>query len=77
MQRSIRITLGLLAVLMGSQAAAQNYPVRPIRVIVPFPAGGNVDVFSRVLFRQVEIEIGGTSSLTIAAAPTVLSVPTP
>ena len=39
---------------------AQPYPSRPIRVIVPFPAGGNVDVFSRVLFRQVEIEIGGT-----------------
>jgi tripartite-type tricarboxylate transporter receptor subunit TctC len=60
MHCSTRITLGLIAILLSGLAAAQQYPTRPIRVIVPFPAGGNVDVFSRVLFRQVEIEIGGT-----------------
>ena len=55
-QRSICIMLGLFA--LAGQAIAQQYPSRPIRLIVPFPAGGNVDVFSRVLFRQVETEIG-------------------
>ncbi|MBY0266346.1 MAG: tripartite tricarboxylate transporter substrate binding protein, partial [Burkholderiales bacterium] len=55
------LALGLLALLFSNLAAAQQqYPNRPIRLIIPFPAGGNVDVFSRVLFRQVEIEIGGT-----------------
>ncbi len=58
MQRTIAMTLGLLAILLAGQAVAQQYPVRPIRLVVPFPAGGNVDVFSRVLFRQVETEIG-------------------
>ena len=62
MQRSIRFMLGLFAVLISGHVIAQTqkYPVRPIRVIVPFPAGGNVDVFSRVLFRQAETEIGTT-----------------
>lgn len=60
MQCSIRILFGLLAILLTGQVSAQQYPIRPIRLIVPFPAGGNVDVFSRVLFRQVEAEIGTT-----------------
>lgn len=60
MHRSIRIMPCLFAILLSGFAAAQQYPTRPIRVIVPFPAGGNVDVFSRVLFRQVETEIGTT-----------------
>jgi tripartite-type tricarboxylate transporter receptor subunit TctC len=51
----VAAVLGLVAI--GVQAAA-SYPSRPIRVVIPFPAGGNVDVFGRVLFRQVEQEIG-------------------
>ena len=58
MQRSISMVIGLLVIAFAGQALAQQYPTRPIRLIVPFPAGGNVDVFSRVLFRQVEAEIG-------------------
>lgn len=58
MQRSISAMLGLLVLALAGQALAQQYPARPIRLIVPFPAGGNVDVFSRTLFHQVEAEIG-------------------
>lgn len=58
MHRSISAVFGLLALALAGQAIAQQYPSRPIRLIVPFPAGGNVDVFSRVLFRQVETEMG-------------------
>jgi tripartite-type tricarboxylate transporter receptor subunit TctC len=59
MQRLIAaaVTLGSL-ISWAAPAPAQNYPTRPIRVIVPFPAGGNVDAFARVLFRQVEQELG-------------------
>jgi tripartite-type tricarboxylate transporter receptor subunit TctC len=38
-----------LIVLCHAAALAQNYPVKPIRVIVPFPAGGIADVFARVI----------------------------
>ena len=58
MQRTMLVVLVLLATTLAGNAMAQQYPSRPIRLIVPFPAGGNVDVFSRVLFRQVESEIG-------------------
>ncbi len=58
MHRSISAMFGLLALTLAGHAIAQQYPSRPIRLIVPFPAGGNVDVFSRILFRQVESEIG-------------------
>ena len=49
---------GVLAMAAVSAQAADSYPNRPIRVVIPFPAGGNVDTFGRVLFRQVEQEIG-------------------
>ena len=46
------------ACLAAAAAQAQSYPARPVRVVIPFPAGGNVDTFARVLFRQAELDIG-------------------
>jgi tripartite-type tricarboxylate transporter receptor subunit TctC len=39
----------LLLLLTASTCAAQAYPAKPIRLIVPFPAGGIADVFARVI----------------------------
>jgi tripartite-type tricarboxylate transporter receptor subunit TctC len=36
-----------IAVLAAGTAAAQTYPTKPARIIVPFPAGGAVDVMGR------------------------------
>ena len=52
------IIAGAVAIAAAAAHAAESYPNRPVRVVIPFPAGGNVDVFGRVLFRQVEQEIG-------------------
>jgi tripartite-type tricarboxylate transporter receptor subunit TctC len=41
--------LALAAVLAAAPAAAQNYPVKPVRVIVPFTAGGNTDLTARTI----------------------------
>ncbi len=54
-------TLSALATslaIIGGSAVAQSFPTRPIRVVVPFPAGGNVDTYIRQLARQMENTMG-------------------
>src|ERR1700710_3182575 len=42
-----RFVLALLATLVATQCLAQDYPARPIKIIVPFGAGGPADVTAR------------------------------
>src|ERR1700678_3746877 len=52
----------MAAILLGpgsiGMAAAQNYPVRPITMIVPFPAGGATDTLARYLAEQMRGILG-------------------
>jgi tripartite-type tricarboxylate transporter receptor subunit TctC len=68
---------GLALLAASTTALAQAaYPTRPIRVIVPYPAGGIVDIVARSLtdtigknFRQpmlVEAKPGGNSNIGTA-----------
>ncbi|MBY0268234.1 MAG: tripartite tricarboxylate transporter substrate binding protein, partial [Burkholderiales bacterium] len=34
-------------------AQAQNYPVKPIRMIIPFAAGGNTDIIGRIFLPKM------------------------
>jgi tripartite-type tricarboxylate transporter receptor subunit TctC len=43
------ITTAALAALVCASASAQTFPTRPVRIIVPFPAGGTADVMPRVV----------------------------
>jgi tripartite-type tricarboxylate transporter receptor subunit TctC len=52
-----RILIALVALLFACAnaglAVAQEYPNRPIRIIVPFPAGGGVDTMARILAQKM------------------------
>ena len=43
---------------MALPAAAQNYPTKTIRVIVPYPAGGATDFFARLVFPKMGEALG-------------------
>jgi tripartite-type tricarboxylate transporter receptor subunit TctC len=58
MRYAVSVIMIVAAIAAAGSGFAQNYPSRPIRLVVPFPPGGNVDVFSRVLFREVEKNLG-------------------
>src|SRR5262245_1991823 len=47
--RSLSFVLALALVALAPAAQAQTFPAGPVRIIVPFPAGGATDVLSRVL----------------------------
>lgn len=83
MKRIRFFAASLLAALTISPAAAQeSYPTRPIRLVVPFPAGGPTDVFARqyaarmsdILGQQMVVEnkagaAGAIGSVEVARAP--------
>jgi len=51
------LVLGSLA-LLAPWAAAQDYPSRPVRIIVPFAAGGPADVYARFLATKLQEVLG-------------------
>ena len=56
----LRAGLAALAILFGSAgiATAEDYPTRPIRVVVPYPAGGLVDLITRVVTDRMAASLG-------------------
>ena len=50
-----RVTVAALLAtgLFSQQAALAQYPTKPVHIVVPYPAGGAVDAFARVLTQQL------------------------
>ncbi len=57
---------GLLA-LTASAFAQADYPNRPIRLIIPFPPGGGIDVVVRAVGAELGAGLGGDADLVPAA----------
>ena len=51
--RALCLATGIVAMLGTSALAQSEYPNRPIHVIVPYPAGGIVDIVARAVTEQV------------------------
>ena len=59
--RSPRFALRTVVAVMLMTVAgayAQNYPTKPIRIIVPFGAGGPADIYARYLAQQMQQPLG-------------------
>jgi tripartite-type tricarboxylate transporter receptor subunit TctC len=56
--RFVAPVLASVALAAPSPAPAQGYPVKPIRVIVPFGAGGPADIYARVLGQRMQEALG-------------------
>lgn len=52
------LTIGVLALWLASSGAQPAYPARPIRLIVPTPAGGPSDAAARVLAKGMTASLG-------------------
>src|SRR6516165_10499125 len=48
----------LLAAGLGCAAAGQDYPTRPISLIVPYPPGGGVDAMARIVGEKLSAALG-------------------
>ena len=50
--------LGMLLGLVAASAGAQDYPNKPIRLIVPYPPGGGTDIVARILTEPLTSALG-------------------
>jgi len=48
------------ALVLGNFARAETYPSRPVKIIVPFPAGGSNDIIARILAQKIQERTGQT-----------------
>jgi tripartite-type tricarboxylate transporter receptor subunit TctC len=55
---SLAVSSAVLGLAAGVPAAAQDYPARPVTIVVPFSAGGGVDAMARLLADRLRASLG-------------------
>ncbi len=79
-----RVLAVVLFVAIGTSCAlAQNYPTRPVKIVVPFPPGGGTDALTRFVAKGLEQRLGqpfiienrGGAGTTLAATAVARTEP--
>ena len=58
MRNFVRWLAGALLVSTAVAVPAQDYPARPVKIIVPFAAGGPADIYARFIGQRLESALG-------------------
>jgi tripartite-type tricarboxylate transporter receptor subunit TctC len=56
--RRTLLALGLVSIAALTPAMAQSYPAKPVRIVVPFAAGGPADVYARFMAQRLQDALG-------------------
>ena len=56
--RSLMLTAASMLLALSTSVAAQDYPNKPVRLIIPFPPGGSNDVVGRMVATQLSERLG-------------------
>ncbi len=57
-RRTIQVLFAALALAVAGPLAAQPFPSKPLRIIVPFPAGGTTDIAARLVGQKMSESMG-------------------
>jgi len=58
MRFMLKAVAGAVCMALAMTAAAQNFPTKPVRIVVPFPPGGGVDIVARVVGPKLAAQYG-------------------
>ena len=55
LRHSVSLLLAAGSALGTFAATAQEFPTRPVRIVVPFPAGGSFDLTARIIAQRAQL----------------------
>ena len=58
LRRPVVLAISSIALVAVAPAFAQNYPTRPVRIVVPYPPGGGTDIVARTVAQKMTDSLG-------------------